>query len=149
MGRRVALMPLSISNSLCRVAWRVIVEVVEYLVLLVDGVEEAAEELDPFSLVLEEFDDLVAIVEIGRQNEAGEVGGRLEADVHLEVDEIHEECVDLGDPIMSVKCRDREGGSGEGGDGSLGLDDDVEGGGHGVVVVVAAGKASDWCRTGF
>ena len=49
-------MPLSISDSLCHIAGRVIVEVVEYLVLLVDGVEEAAEELDPFALVLEEFD---------------------------------------------------------------------------------------------
>ena len=68
-------MPLSISDSLCRIAGRVIVEVVEYLVLLVDGVEEAAEELDPFSLVLEEFNDLAVIVEVGRRNEAGEVGG--------------------------------------------------------------------------
>ena len=142
-------MPLSISDSLCRIAGRVIVEVVEYLVLLVDGVEEAAEELDPFSLVLEEFDDLAAIVEVGRRNEAGEVGGRLEADVRLEADEIRKEFVDLGDPVTSVKRRDREGGGRKGGDGGLGLDDDVEGGGHGVVVVVAAGKASDWCRTGF
>ena len=69
-------MPLSISDSLCRIAGRVIVEVVEYLVLLVDGVEEAAEELDLFSLVLEEFNDLAAIVEVGRRDEAGEVGGR-------------------------------------------------------------------------
>ena len=143
-------MPLSISDSLRRITGGVVVEVVEYLVLLVDGVEEAAEELDPFSLVLEEFDDLAAIVEIGRQNEAGEVGGRLEADVRLEADEIREEFVDLGNPIASVERGDGEGGSGEGGDGGLGLDDDVEGGGHlVVVVVVAAGKASDWCRTGF
>ena len=54
MGRRVALMPLSISNSLSRIAGWVVVEVVEYLVLLVDGVEETAEELDPFSLILED-----------------------------------------------------------------------------------------------
>ena len=142
-------MPVSISNSLGRVAGRVIVEVIEYLVLLVNGVEEAAEELDLFSLVLEEFNDLAVIVEIGCRNEVGEVGGRLEADVRLEVDEICEEFVDLGDPIASVECRDGEGGSGEGGDGGLGLDDDVEGGGHGGVLVVAAGKASDWGRTGF
>ena len=82
----------------------------EYLVLLVDGVKEAAEELDLFSLILEEFDDLAAIVEIGRQNEAGEVGGRLEVDVHLEADEICEEFVDLGNPVMPVECRDGEGG---------------------------------------
>ena len=97
-------MPLSISDSLCHIAGRVIVEVVEYLVLLVNGVEEAAEELDPFSLVLEEFDDLVVIVKVGRQNEAGEVGGCLEADVHLEADEICEELVDLSDPITPVEC---------------------------------------------
>ena len=142
-------MPVSISDSLCCIAGRVIVEVVEYLVLLVDGVEEAAEELDPFSLILEEFNDLAAIVEVGRRNEAGEVGGRLEADVHLEVDEIREEFVDLGDPVASVECGDGEGGSGKGGDGGLGLDDDVEGGGHVDRLVVAAGKASNWCRTGF
>ena len=41
-------MPVSISDSLCRIAGWVIVEVVEYLILLVDGVEEAVEELDPF-----------------------------------------------------------------------------------------------------
>ena len=69
--------------------------------------------------------------------------------MHLEVDEICEELVDLGDPVTPVKHQDGEGGSGEGGDGGLGLNDDVEGGGHGVVVVVAAGKACDWCRTGF
>ena len=142
-------MPLSISDSLCRIAGWVVVEVVEYLVLLVDGVEEAAEELDLFSLVLEEFNDLAAIIEIGRRNEAGEVGGHLEADVRLEVDEICEELVDLGDPIVSVERGDGEGGSGKGGDGGLGLNDDVEGGGHGVELVVAVGKASDWCRTGF
>ena len=142
-------MPLSISDSLCRVAGRVIVEVVEYLVLLVDGVEEAAEELDPFSLVLEEFNNLASIVEIGCQNEAGEVGGRLEADVRLEVDEIRKEFVDLGDPIASIECRDGEGSSRKGSDGGLSLNDDVEGGGHGELLVVAAGKASDWCRTGF
>ena len=113
-------MPVSISDSLCRVAGRVVVEVVEYLVLLVDGVEEAAEELDPFSLILKEFDDLSAIVEVGRRDEAGEVGGRLEADVHLEADEIHEEFVDLGDPVVPVECRDREGSSREGGNGKIG-----------------------------
>ena len=145
----MVLVPLSISDSLCRVAGRIVVEVVEYLVLLVDGVEEAAEELDPFPLILEEFDDIPPIVEIGTRNEAGEVGGRLEADVRLEADEIREEFVDLGDPIAPVKCRDREGGGGEGGDGGLSDRDDVEGGGHSGVVVVAAGKASDWCRTGF
>ena len=123
-------MPLSISDSLCRIAGRVVVEVVEYLILLVDSVEEAAEELDPFSLVLEEFDDLAAIIEVGRQDEAGEVGGRLEADMHLEADEICEEFVDLGDPIASVERRDGEGGGRESGDGSLSLGDDVEGGGH-------------------
>ena len=96
-------MPLSISDSLrCITGW-VVVEVVEYLVLLVDGVEEAAEELDPFSLILEEFDDLAAIVEVGRRDEAGEVGGRLEVDVCLEADEIREEFVDLGDPVASVE----------------------------------------------
>ena len=142
-------MPLSISDSLCRIAGWVVVEVVEYLVLRVDGVEEAAEELDTFSLVLEEFDDLAAIVEVGRRNEAGEVGGRLEADVCLEADEIREELVDLGDPIVSVERGDGEGGGGKGGDGGLGLDDNVEGGGHGGELVVAAGKAGDWCRTGF
>ena len=99
----MALVPVSISDSLCRVAGRVIVEVVEYLVLLVDGVEEAAEELDAFSLILEEFNDLAAIVEVGRRNEAGEVGGRLEANVRLEADEIREEFVDLGDPVTSVE----------------------------------------------
>ena len=142
-------MPLSISNSLCHVAGRVIVEVVEYLILLVDGVEEAAEELDPFSLVLEEFNDLAAIVEIGCRDEAGEVGGCLEADVRLEVDEICEEFVDLSDPVMPVECGDGEGGSREGSNGGLSLDDDIEWGGHGAVVVVAAGKACDWCRTRF
>ena len=143
-------MPVSISDSLCRVTGRVVVEVVEYLVLLVDGVEEAAEELDAFSLILEEFNDLAAIVEIGRRNEAGELGGCLEADVRLEADEIREEFVDLGDSVASVECGDGDGGGGKGGDGGLGLDDDVERGGHLVAeVVVAAGKASDWCRTGF
>ena len=142
-------MPLSISDSLRRIAGRVVVEVVEYLVLLVDGVEEAAEELDPFSLVLEEFNNLVAIIEVGRRNEAGEVGRHLEVDVRLEADEIHEEFVDLGDPVTSVERGDGEGGGGKGGDGGLGLDDDVEGGGHVGRLVVAAGKASDWCRMGF
>ena len=142
-------MPLSISDSLCCIAGRVVVEVVEYLVLLVDGVEEAAEELDPFPLILEEFDDIPPIGKVGARNEAGEVGGCLEADVHLEADEICEEFVDLGDPITSVECGDGEGGGGKGGDGGLGLDDDVEGGGHGSELLVAAGKASDWCRTGF
>ena len=142
-------MPLSISNSLCHIAGRVVVEVVEYLILLVDGVEEAAEELDPFSLVLEEFNDLTAIVEVGHRDEAGEVGGHLEADVHLEADEIREEFVDLSNPIASVERGDGEGGGGKGGDGGLGLDDDVKGGGHGSELLVAAGKASDWCRTGF
>ena len=133
-------MPLSISDSLGHVAGWVIVEIVEYLVLLVDGVEEVAEELDVFALVLEEFDDLLVIIAIGARNEAGEVGGCLEANVHLEVDEIHEEFVDLGDPVMPIKSRDRESSGREGSDGSLGLDDDVEGGGH--VVVVAAGMPS-------
>ena len=67
----------------------------------------------------------------------------------LEADEICEELVDLGDPIASVECRDGEGGGGKGGDGGLGLDDDVEGGGHDGELLVAAGKASDWCRMGF
>ena len=139
-------MPLSISDSLTCITGWVIVEVVEYLVLLVDGVEEAAEELDLFALVLEEFDNLVAIAEVGAWNEVGEVCGHLEADVCLEVDEIHEELVDLGNPIASVERTGGEGSGGKGGDGSLSLDDDVEGGGHGVVVVVvAAGKACNWC----
>ena len=142
-------MPVSISDSLCCIAGRVIVEVVEYLVLLVNGVEEAAEELDTFTLVLEEFDDLASIIEVWRRNEAGEVGGRLEADVRLEADEIREEFVDLGDQVTSVECGDGEGGGGKGGNGSLGLDDNVERGGHGDELVVVAGKASDWCRTGF
>ena len=142
-------MPLSISDSLSHITGRVVVEVVQYLILLVDGVEEAAEELDPFSLILEEFNDLAAIIEVGCRYEVGEVGGCLEADVHLEADEIREELVDLGDPVAPVKCRDGEGGGREGGNGGLGLNDDVEGGGHGVALVVAVGKASDWCRTGF
>ena len=59
--------------------------------------------------------------------------------------------MDLGDLVMAVKYIDREGGGGESSDGSLSLDNDVEGAGHGgvVVVVVAAGKVCDWCRTGF
>ena len=142
-------MPLSISDSLGRVAGQVVVEVVEYLILLVNSVKEAAEELDPFALILKEFNNLVAIVEVGGQNEAGEVGRHLEADMHLEADEICKELVDLGDPVVPVKGQDGEGSGREGGNGSLGLDNDVKGGGHGVVVVVAAGKASDWCRTGF
>ena len=71
----------------------------ENLILLVDGIEEAVEELDPFALILEEFDDLAAIVEVGAWNEAGEVGGHLEADVCLEADEICEELVDLCDLV--------------------------------------------------
>ena len=75
-------MPLSISDSLSHVTGQVIVEVVEYLVLLVDGVKEAADELDPFALILEEFDNLVVIVEIWGWNEAGvisypDVSGRF------------------------------------------------------------------------
>ena len=143
-------MPLSISDSLSRVTGRVIVEVVEYLVLLVNGVEETAEELDPFPLILEEFDDVPPIIEVRTWNEAGEVGGRLEADVRLEADEIGEELVDLSNPIAPVKGQDGEGGGGEGGNGGLGRGDDVEWSGHGgVTVVVAAGEACDWCRTGF
>ena len=143
-------MTLSISDSLCRVAGWIVVEVVEYLILLVDGVEEAAEELDPFPLILEELDDVPPVVEVGTRNEAGEVGGRLEVDVCLEADEIRKEFVDLGDPVSPVKGRNGEGGGGEGGDGGLGHGNDVEGGGNGeVTVVVAAGKACDWCRTGF
>ena len=79
----------------------------------------------------------------------GGVGRRLKVDVHLEADEICEEFVDLGNPVTSVERGDREGSGGEGGDGGLGLDDDVKGGGHGSALVVVAGKASDWCRTGF
>ena len=142
-------MPLSISDSLCRVAGWVVVEVVEYLVLLVDSVEEAAEELDPFPLILEEFDDIPPIVEIGARNEVGEVGGCLEADVRLEADEIREEFVDLGNPVVPIECGDGEGGGRKGGDGSLSLDDDIEGGGHGNKLVVVADEVSDWCRTGF
>ena len=141
---------MSISDSLCRVAGRVVVEVIEYLVLLVDGVEEAAEELDLFPLILEEFDNIPPIVEIGARNEAGEVGGCLEVDVRLEVDEIREEFVDLSDPVAPVEGQDGEGGCGEGGDGGLGRGDDVKWGGHGdTAVVVVAGKACNWCRTGF
>ena len=103
MGWRVALVPLSISDSLSRIAGRVIVEVVEYLILLVDGVKEATEELDSFSLVLKEFDNLLAIIEIQGWNEVGEVGRCLEVDVRLEADEIHEEFVDLGNPVAPVK----------------------------------------------
>ena len=142
----MALVPVSVSNSLSRVAGWVVVEIVEYLVLLVDGVE-VVEELDLFALVLEEFNDLSAIVEIGPRDEVGEVGRRLEVDVRLEADEIHEELVDLSDPIVPVEGRYGEGSGGEGGNGGLSLNDDVEGGGH--IVVVAAGKACDWCRTGF
>ena len=69
--------------------------------------------------------------------------------MRLEADEIREEFMDLGDPIASVERGNGEGGSGEGGNGGLSLDDDVEGGGHGSKLLVAAGKASDWCRTGF
>ena len=96
-------MPLSISDSLGHVAGQVIVEVVEYLILLVDGVEEAVEELDLFALILKEFDDLAAIIKVGGQNEAGEVGRHLEVDVCLEADEIHEELVDLSNPITPVE----------------------------------------------
>ena len=143
-------MPLSISDSLSRVTGWVVVDVVEYLILLINGVEEAAEELDPFALILEEFDNLAVIAKVGAQDEVGEVGRCLEADVHLEVDEICEEFVDLGDPIMSIECVDEEGGSRKGSNGSLSLGDDVEGGGHGaVVVVVVAGRVCNWCRTGF
>ena len=67
----------------------------------------------------------------------------------LEVDEICKEFVDLSDLVLAIKCIDREGSGRKGSNGGLGLDDDVEGGGHGVAVVVAAGKVSDWCRTGF
>ena len=35
--------------------------------------------------------------------------------------------MDLGDAVMAVEGIDQEGSSGEGGDGSLGLDDDIEG----------------------
>ena len=97
-------MPLSISDSLSHVTGQVVVEVVEYLILLVDSVKEAAEELDLFPLILEEFNDLVAIVEVWGQNEAGEVGGCLEVDMRLEADEICEEFVDLGDPVMPIEC---------------------------------------------
>ena len=105
-------MPLSISDSLGHVTGWVIVEIVEYLILLVDGVEEVAEELDVFALVLKEFDNLLAIVEVGARNEAGEVGGHLEVDVCLEAEEICEEFVDLSNPVMSIECTDGEGSSG-------------------------------------
>ena len=99
----MALVPLSISDSLSHVAGWVVVEIVEYLILLVDGVEEMAEELDLLALILEEFNDLSVIIEVGTQDEAGEVGGCLEVDVHLEVDEICKEFVDLGDPVVPIK----------------------------------------------
>ena len=70
-------MPVSIPNSLGHIAGWVIVEIVEYLVLLVNGIKEVLEELDLFSLVLKEFDNLLSIVEVWAQNEAGEVGGRV------------------------------------------------------------------------
>ena len=150
MGRGAALVPLSISDSLCCIAGWVVVEVVEYLVLLINGVEETAEELDLFPLILEELDDVPPVVEVWTRNEVGEVGGCLEVDMRLEADEIREEFVDLGDPIAPVEGRNGEGGGGEGGDSGLGHGDDIEGAGHGkATVVVAAGKACDWCRTGF
>ena len=144
-------MPLSISDSHGHVAWGVVVEVVEDLVLFVDGVKEVVEELDLFGLILKEFNDLVTIVEVWLWDLAGEVGGCLEADVALEVDKICKEFVDLSEAIPTIKSIDREGSSGEGSNGGLVHGDDIEGGGHGVgvVVVVAAGKACDWCRTGF
>ena len=144
-------MPLSISDSLSRVAGQVVVEVVEYLVLLVDGVKEAVEELDSFALILKELCDLAAITEVGAWNEVGEVGRCLKVDMHLEVDEVHKEFVDLSNPIMSVEHINGEGTGGKGGDGGLGLSDNIEEGGHGdvVVVVVVAGRACNWCRTGF
>ena len=83
-------MPVSISDSLCCVAQWVVVEVVEDLILLVNGVEEVAEELDALALILEEFNDLAVIIEVGVWNEVGEVGRCLEADMALEADEIHE-----------------------------------------------------------
>ena len=58
--------------------------------------------------------------------------------------------MDLGEAVPAIKHIDGEGSGGENGDGVLGLGDDIEGGGHGVVVVVvAAGKVCNWCRTGF
>ena len=59
--------------------------------------------------------------------------------------------MDLSEMVPTVECVDGEGGGGESGNGGLSLNNDIEGGGHGgvVVVVVAAGKACDWCRTGF
>ena len=62
------------------------------------------EELDPFALILEEFDNLSVIVEVGGWNEVGEVGGCLEVDMHLEADEICKEFVDLGNPVTPVEC---------------------------------------------
>ena len=117
-------MPLSISDPLGHVTGRVIVEVLEYLILLV---EEAVEELDPFSLILEEFNDLPVIVEVRAWNEAGEVGRHLKADVHLEVDEIHKEFVDLSDLVVAIEGIDGEGGGRKGSNGGLSLNDDVEG----------------------
>ena len=49
--------------------------------------------------------------------------------MHLEVDEIHEELVDLGDPVAPIEGRDGEGGGREGSNSGLGLNNDVEGGG--------------------
>ena len=57
--------------------------------------------------------------------------------------------MDLSKAVVTIKGIGREGGSGESGNGSLSLNNDIEGGGHGGVVVVAAGKVCDWCRTGF
>ena len=143
-------MPLSISDSLSHIAHGVVVEIVEYLVLLVDGVEEVVEELDVLALVLKEFDNLAVIVEVWAQDEVREVGGCLEVDMGLEADEICEEFMDLCNLVPAIECVDGEGGGREGGNGSLSPGDDVEGGGHGAVeVVVVAGKACNWCRTGF
>ena len=115
----------------------------------VDDIKEApdSEEVDMMPLILEELNNLVVIIEVGAWDLPGEVGGGLEVDMALEVDEIHKELVDLSEAIPSIKCVDREGSSSEGGNIGHGV---VGGGGHVcAVVVVAAGKVSNCCRTGF
>ena len=58
--------------------------------------------------------------------------------------------MDLSKAVLAIECTDGEGSGRESSNGCLSLGNDIEGGGHGaVVVVVAAGKVCDWYRTGF
>ena len=109
-------MPLSISDPDIQITWEVMIEVMEGLILLIDNVEETMEELDVLALILKEFDNLAAIIEVWLWDLLWEVGGCLKADMALEVDEIHEEFVDLGEAFPSIKHVDREGGGGLGHD---------------------------------